>query len=502
MKRLLIILVLLTFISSVSSTYAKAPFEGNSCQKLGQKRIYKKLEYKCERISKKLIWVRIKVNSAKESSNPIPMPTPSPIPTTSPQPIPTPTTKSSEPNYQESSRRADPETCRLKDQRKNQELRLDHFERNNGFPLQGATLPTKGKLKLLSILVDFPDALGTLEDLKMIREQEKVMVAWFSEASQGKLTAEVITSDKWFRAPKASVEYELLPTQYGLHPKYAQEFIDLTGTSFNWDGVNAFMVHFPTSQKTKLQSAQLGRAVELNTPQGRKSLNYQYFGTLHIDFAKRVKDKNPDYLAGQWIHEHLHDLGLTLHAPGNGFYTGLGQNQGSYSQMLSAWELFKLDWLSDNQIFCTTVSEIESTFVNLVPLEIFEKGNRAAIVVLDKSKALVIESRRALGLSKRWPKDLSGIYVYQIDTSVDTDRTQEFNGSGLDNGNNRKFPKWAFYLDSDQRPIDDSIPNNKVDPEKFYQDWLIRVGESVTTESVKIDFRKSDQTDWIEITRN
>jgi hypothetical protein len=148
------------------------------------------------------------------------------------------------------------------------------------------------------------------------------------------------------------------------------------------------------------------------------------------------------------------------------------------------------------------VSEIENTFVNLVPLEIFEKGNRAAIVVLDKSKALVIESRRALGLSKRWPKDLSGIYVYQIDTSVDTDRTQEFNGSGLDNGNNRKFPKWAFYLDSDQRPIDDSIPNNKVDPEKFYQDWLIRVGESVTTESVKINFRKSDQTDWIEITRN
>ena len=66
-----------------------------------------------------------------------------------------------------------------------------------------------------------------------------------------------------------------------------------------------------------------------------------------------------------------------------------------------------------------------------------------------------------------------------------------------------KYTKYfKHFFRKFQIVIDDSIPNNKADPEKFYQDWLIRVGESVTTESVKIDFRKSDQTDWIEITRN
>jgi hypothetical protein len=510
MKRLSVFLVLILALTNLSALASGNPKSGSACKNLNQVRNYKGVEFKCEKVGKKRVWVKKKASVLDGKGIPSPnpsasqrdtsiKPTPAPAsPSPTPSFLPSPT-MSPNAELRESPKLHDPEVCRLKDQRKNQTLRLDHFERNNGFPLQGATLPTKGKLRILTFLVDFSDALGTEEDLRLYRAQEKVMVDWFAEASDGKLTAEIITSDKWFRAPKVSSEYELKPSQYGMHPTYAQEFINLTGSSFNWDGVHAFMVHFPQSQKTKFQSAQLGRAIDLNTPQGRKSLNYQYLGPWHIEFARKVREKNPDYLAGQWLHEHLHDLGLTLHAPGNGFYTGLGQNQASYSKAMSAWELFKLDWLEDSQVFCSPISSIDGTLVNLVPLEVKGIGNKVAILVIDKSKALVIESRRAEGLSDRWPKNLSGLYVYMIDTSADTDRSQEFNGSGLDNGNNKKYSKWAFYLDSDQRPIDETQPESKLDPEKFYQEWLIRVGETVTTDGVIIHFRMSGKTDWIEI---
>lgn len=508
MKRVSVALILILIATSFTSMAAVKPKPGASCSKKGQVSKNKAMVLQCEVVGKKKIWIKRKSGISKvpvQSPSPTntqaePNPAPSsPSMKQSPSPTPTP---SSDSELIESPKPSSPDSCRLRDQRKNQILRLEHFERNNGFPLQGATLPTEAKLKLLSFFIDFPDATGSTEDLQFFRQQEKIMIDWFAEASQGKLVAELITSDKWFTAPKPSTSYELIPSQYGTHPIYAQEFINLTGNSFNWDGVHAFMVHFPKSQKTKLQSAQLGRAIELKTPQGNKVLNYQYFGPWHIDFAERVKNKNPDYLAGQWLHEHLHDLGLTLHAPGNGFYSGVGQNQGSYSHALSAWELFKLGWLDDSQVFCSQVSDLSMNLINLIPLERSESGNKIAIFVIDKARAIVVESRRPEGLSKRWPKNLSGLYVYEIDTSLDTDRTHEFNGSGLDNGNNRKFSKWAFYIDSDQRPIDDVLPESKINPETFYQEWLIKVGETVTTEDVKITFRRTGNSDWIEVKKS
>ena len=73
-----------------------------------------------------------------------------------------------------------------------------------------------------------------------------------------------------------------------------------------------------------------------------RCLDAQFYGVPQHETAKLFAKKYPYYWAGQWIHESLHDLGLTLHAPGNGLDTGVGQSQASYSLMLDAWEQFKL----------------------------------------------------------------------------------------------------------------------------------------------------------------
>lgn len=507
-----LVLFLALSVTVNSQTAIGAPQSGKKCAKSGITKISSGMKFTCIKRNGKLVWNKgahipsptPKPNASfsptpSVTSSPAPSPsvTGSPLPTTSTAPSTQTTTE-----YKETLKNANPDLCRLKDGRKDTSLNYDHYERNNGFPLQGALLPTSGTVRFLTVLIDFPDAPGTNADLLKLRSQEKVMTDWFSTSSNGKLKAEVTTVDRWFRAPKNSFDYEISPNQYGaLHPKFAQEFIDLTGSTFNWNGIHTVMFHFPDSQKSKFMSAQLGRNQKLNTPQGVKTLNYQYYGVWQHDYARSIASSNPDYWAGQWLHENLHDLGLTLHAPGNGFYSGVGQSQASLSLTLSAWETFKLGWLDDSQIFCLPKASLSNAMISLIPLEEAKDGNKIVVVPVDASKALVIEARRPIGLSSKWPKDASGLYIYRVDTAAVMDRSQEFNGSGLDNGNDPKYQKWAFYLETEQRPITSSSASKRIDPSVFFKDWLVREGESVQSEGVRIHFRKTGSLDWIEIVR-
>jgi M6 family metalloprotease-like protein len=485
---------------------ATPPKAGTTCAKFGQIKVYSGKKFTCIKSNSKLVWskgvivTKFQANSTVSPST-TPLPSVTPVSKPNPSPSPSATNSLSEPSFIQSEELASAEACKLTDRRINKSLNFDHYERNNGFPLQGATLPTSGKARFLTILVDFSDAPGTQEDLLRLRAQEKYFTQWFKEVSNGKLEVEIRSVDTWFRAPKPSSNYELTGANYGKHPDFAQEFVNLTGNSFNWFDVNTFMIHFPDSQKTRFQSAQLGRNVLIRTPQGNQVLNYQYYGVWQHETARMFAKKYPNYWAGQWIHESLHDLGLTLHAPGNGLNTGVGQSQASYSLMLDAWEQFKLGWITDKEVFCAPKSKLTSSIIYLNPLEEIPSGYRVLVIPTSDQEALVVESRRPKGLSSAWPESMRGIFVYRINTSVVTDRSQEFNGSGLDNGNNPKYAKWAFYLNSDQKQIDSTLPSSKLDPEKFYQEWIIREGETVSADGVKISFLTSSLKDIIQISR-
>ena len=163
--------------------------------------------------------------------------------------------------------------------------------------------------------------------------------------------------------------------------------------------------------------------------------------------------------------------------------------------------MFKLGWIEDSQVFCGDATSSSVVTRKLTPLEENTPGDRVIVIPVSQSEALVVESRRPTGLSKSWPSTMSGLFVYRVNTSLVTDRSSEFTNSKLDSGNNPKFPKWAFYLPADQRPIDATIPTAKVDPEKFYQEWLIREGESVTSDGIRIHFVKSSNADWVKISK-
>jgi hypothetical protein len=206
---------------------------------------------------------------------------------------------------------------------------------------------------------------------------------------------------------------------------------------------------------------------------------------------KQQRALTPDYWAALWVHEVLHSMGLSIHAPGNGFQTGVGQNQGGTSWVLSSWELFKLDWFSESQVYCLPKSMIASQTVFLQPIETAGAANKILIVPLDEFRAIIVESRRPVGYSAGWDSEDKGLLVYVLDTRNDNDRSKECCG---DSGNDPKYSKWAYYLAADNKQVNTSTYGSK-----GYKDYIIRPLETVTFEGVSLKFIASFDVDVIEI---
>jgi hypothetical protein len=380
-----------------------------------------------------------------------------------------------------------------------QDARVNKFQPNNvGFPHKNDIIPSLGKHKVILIPIDFSDSPGTADFLAQQNALMKTYSAWYKFFSNGRASAEVVTSKKWFRAPKPSSSYIVGQTQPNTASKFgsvmdeiAQEFINATGNTFDFtDSPGVFFI-YPKMNNIGIESSLNGRGVSLMTPQGTKQLFY--FGPGKYSYKVESRQRKPySKFYGLWIHEILHSQGMALHAPGNGFPTGLGQDQEGASLTIGMWEQFLLGWLKDSQVYCQPAQTLSSSTLVLNPLELASDKFKTAIIPLSKTQALVAESRRPVGYSSGWDKVDSGVFVYLVDTTKDNDRSNE--SSGADKGNDMKFSKWAFYL-----APDNSRMTNSADFYYQYRDYFVKKGQSVTYGGVKITVLKSGTTDTIQI---
>ena len=379
------------------------------------------------------------------------------------------------------------------------EARTTKLQPNNvGFPHTADIIPNLGVHKVILIPIDFSDSTGTADFLAQQNGLMKTYSAWYKFFSNGRASAEVITSNKWFRAPKPSSSYVVAQNMPNTNNKsanvmdlIAQEFIDSTGKAFDFSDSPAVFFLYPKKNKIGIDTSLNGRGVNLQTPQGTKKLFY--FGPGKSSYEVEARLQKPySRFWGLWIHELLHSQGMALHAPGNGFPTGLGQDQEGASLTIGMWEQFLLGWLKDSQVFCAPASSLTSSTVVINPLEVASSKYKTAIVPLSKTQALVVESRRPIGYSSGWDKVDSGVFVYLVDTTKDNDRSGE--SSGKDNGNNMAFSKWAFYLAPDRAKM-----TNSRNFYYQYRDYFLKRGQSVTYGGVKISVLKSGATDTVRL---
>jgi hypothetical protein len=388
--------------------------------------------------------------------------------------------------------------CKLKDQR------LIKRQRNNvGFPIQPDLLPIKGVLNIAFIPIDFSDAPGTAEHLNEVNKQAVKLQNWYRDFSQGKLKIEATTSNKWFRAPRATTGYTSgKGEQYQANnfaaewDKFGQELIDSTGNAIDYSKIQAVFFYFPEAKQWNVVEGIMGRGVDLMTPQGKKNLFYWADGIWHNDLLKSLKVPYSE-MYSIWSHELLHSQGISLHAPANGWATGTGTGM-TRSTVLDAWETFLLGWFDDSQVYCAPLKIGQEVTVLLDPIEIPSNGVRTAIVPLNSKKALVIESRRATGYSAGWDLEDNGSFVYLVDVTKDNDRSGE--GAG-DWGNEESWDKWAYLLlPEGQKPF--KTDQDNFDPKKNpHKRFLLKPGSKVVFDGVEITVLESGVVDAIAIKR-
>lgn len=138
----------------------------------------------------------------------------------------------------------------------------------------------------------------------------------------------------------------------------------------------------------------------------------------------------------------------------------------SNSPGLLAFERWNLGWIADDQVICMDGPTITQSLTAVEEIG----GVKAVVIPISTTKAVVVESRRAIGLDKAMKK--SGALVYVVDSSIQ---------SGL--GPVKVYPS-----------------DLKNDPR--YLNAPRAIGESVTIEGVTIKVVKSDASgDTVEINK-
>ena len=363
-----------------------------------------------------------------------------------------------------------------------------------GFPLTVGRFPIKGEANIIAVMVSFTDTDEFVnKPVDFLGPQTKKITDWSKYWSQGKFQYNFQIVENWVRLPikssEASSNDEVLAKMILDQFPAEIDYENVDGTFIYWaPGINAenhdFGVRVGSNENPFVVGEKRPGLVwapaqwHYEDSGGENGLKYE---------VKR------DYTWAYWVHELLHEQGLNLHAPGNGWATGLGQNQypkpsGSsalkpFSAAIPAWELFLMGWLDDSQVHCITEKDLATTQeAVLTPLEI--KGGERKAIVIDtgtSDEILVVESRRPVGYTEGWSKKDAGLLVYRANPNIESQDDHSAN----DCGNNPKHTKWSYYLFPD---------NETANPDTWcrgHEIAIVNKGESVTYNGVQITLSNS-----------
>lgn len=341
-----------------------------------------------------------------------------------------------------------------------------------GWPRIDERLKSTGDVIATVVMVDFPDAPATMtptDAFARISPSADV----FTEMSYGKLNYIFKPQMKWYRMSKKSSDYVAGGWTFVKHRDYIVEAAKLADVDIDFSKTDSLIILANPDARGMGYS---GPAFAANRKSGI-TLDGKYIS----NGATSAFDLNN--WKSIWLnHEVTHTLGLVdlyaftqsnsanrydnLRYTGEFSYMGLSSYE-SNAPSLFAFERWNLGWISDSQIRC--VKDAKSPEL-ISPVQT-SGGVKAVVVPISKTKAVVIESRRATGIDKNIAK--SGALVYVVDSSIQSGQ-----------GPVRVFPS---DIGSDPRYL--KAPR--------------ALGESVTTEGVTIKVIKSDDSgDTVEITKS
>ena len=341
-----------------------------------------------------------------------------------------------------------------------------------GWPRIDERLKSTGGVIATVVMVDFPDAPASMtptDAFARISQSADV----FNEMSYGKLSYTFKPALKWYRMSKKSTDYVAGGWTFIKHRDYIVEAAKLADVDIDFSKTDSLIILANPDSTGIGNSGPAFAAVRKNGI----TLDGKYIS----NGATSAYDLNN--WKSIWLnHEVTHTLGLvdlyafTQSNPANRYdglrYTGEFSYMGfssyeSNAPSLFAFERWNLGWINDSQIKC--LKDAKSTEL-ISPVQT-SGGVKAVVIPISRTKAVVIESRRAIGIDKNIAK--SGALVYVVDSSIQS-------GQG---------PVKVFPSDVSSDPRYLKAPR--------------ALGESVTTEGITVKVTKSDDSgDTVEISKS
>lgn len=559
MKKGIIGLAVVLSLSLLPAYSATPPKPGSVCSKQGITKTYQGKKYTCIKSGKKLVWGK-GVTPKKDLPLPIASPSITPLPNQSQTPTPTPSNtvasfegqkcdrsgnvfvlsssnflecrfkkgfnlewvkRSYEPTqFFTAQSPSNISACKLKDASK---LAYPNSGAN-GFPVVPThpRTPKEGTINIAILPVDFEEFPGESNLKAVLDFNIKMLKEWVAHYSNGKLKIEVTAAEKWVRSERPASFYDREKGQASQTYDQAkriitQAYVDLAPSNFDFSKIGQLIVIRP--QAENVVNSFVGGDFDFKTRQGIQNF------LIWSQPAQRIRPPWP-----LWIHDLGHTIGLSGHAPGNGWPFNIMATHLGNSYPLSAWDQFILEWLLDSQVYCITKDAISGQQLSISPLEREDRAPKAIMIPLSQYSILVIESH---GYEKwvnsedpetKMRKDLYGVMVYKLDTRFQNDRSnevvaglsksfcEEYYGANRicgsdgkvdqDNGNDLRFPKFAYYLPVDGgRSNDYNFLTGFTPANPVIGDYIAVVGDTFTVDGVRIEFIKTGDFNEIKVSK-
>ena len=377
--------------------------------------------------------------------------------------------------------------------------------------------PNKSNVhKALIFGVDFPELRGQDSVLKTRNtETKRILNEWYQFYSNGKFKLDVTSIDHWFHSPKKAKEYSIKGTYDGLSADansmrdgITQQMLDLITNEIDLSKFQTIYMVVPHGELT-LDTDWILRNRPFKIKEG--TANFNFFG-----WGPGVEIQG----SANWsffIHETLHDFPLIGHAPGNGWPFNIMTNSSGISMAMNPWEQFRLNWLAENQIYCTEKSKLTTQNISITPLEREDKQSKMIVIKLSETKAIVIEDH---GIDKwssfningsSYPPGFYGIMAYIVNLADAGAPPISVLGGSIegDNGNDPNFPRWAYFQKVDGIPsfVGRSIYAGPKTPNLYdgnvpdLNTYIAQLGDSFLIEGVRIKLVGTGDYETIEISK-
>lgn len=314
----------------------------------------------------------------------------------------------------------DDDPCRLPDQRT--EPRSADIGLVIGFPLSLARPMTSstGELKLVAVAVDFPDFAGESNEIPRLRETATRIDEWLAAESQGRSSATWMFHEDWITLSKPATEYRVQGFGTEAYQEVSAEIVDRVLGVLELENVDQLFVYFPDSLTLSEVDSGIdpfsGVLAQIGIPK-REIVQFGGSRIRNMKGSGTVSQRNGNQLWAIWAHELLHSMGLQAHGPEP---TALIDSSSNGVFTLSGWSRWLLGWLDDEQVACVPIGSLPVD-LDLLPLQITDNsdGVRLAMIPLNSTQAIAVESHRAVGTGSGLGKPGTyGILTYVIDSKL------------------------------------------------------------------------------------